>query len=398
MPSISRPSTARWNCSAEHEHAGDASTAPDGQRRYALRHTHDEHVHLVCSECGAVIEVDAAAGLLRLALPSARRTVSRWTTGSSRCAEDAPHADPATNPNADRLPSSGHHSTTRPTEPAPFSFRLSVNSAVGGTMVHHRAPVFVLMLLVVVAAGSRRCPPPHAAACRHYRAGRNCCANGHALGRAGSQPGLDGRDRGAGYGRADPRRATVETTATPEADAGRYRGPSAYGSTPLFEVAYDPARWEYVEDDGSGRPSQLKHRTLTGCALWLRAGPLGATPVASVYRTDQHVVDHLPGRFECHRLRNAAGSHRVDLRPHLARALYRHGEQRMPGCGRAGDRYVRSSALSGGAFLAFRNSRSLSPCLSSLFCPTGGQLPPHPGTRSNCLRAPQAPTSVVAKV
>ena len=30
----------------------------DGQRRYALRHSHDEHAHLVCSECGAVAEVD----------------------------------------------------------------------------------------------------------------------------------------------------------------------------------------------------------------------------------------------------------------------------------------------------------------------------------------------------
>jgi Fur family ferric uptake transcriptional regulator len=32
--------------------------ASDGQRRYALKHTHDEHAHLVCSECGAVMEVD----------------------------------------------------------------------------------------------------------------------------------------------------------------------------------------------------------------------------------------------------------------------------------------------------------------------------------------------------
>ncbi|MCU0506977.1 MAG: transcriptional repressor [Anaerolineae bacterium] len=32
--------------------------APDGQRRYALKHTHDEHAHLVCSECGGVMEVD----------------------------------------------------------------------------------------------------------------------------------------------------------------------------------------------------------------------------------------------------------------------------------------------------------------------------------------------------
>lgn len=29
----------------------------DGQRRFALRHTHDRHSHLVCSCCGAVIEI-----------------------------------------------------------------------------------------------------------------------------------------------------------------------------------------------------------------------------------------------------------------------------------------------------------------------------------------------------
>lgn len=33
--------------------------AQDGQRRYALRHSHDEHAHLVCSECGEVMEVDS---------------------------------------------------------------------------------------------------------------------------------------------------------------------------------------------------------------------------------------------------------------------------------------------------------------------------------------------------
>lgn len=32
--------------------------AADGQRRYALRHTHDEHAHLVCDECGRVMQVD----------------------------------------------------------------------------------------------------------------------------------------------------------------------------------------------------------------------------------------------------------------------------------------------------------------------------------------------------
>lgn len=79
--------------------------------------------------------------------------------------------------------------------------------------------------------------------------------------------------------------AATSTAAAPAStpEAGRYRGPSAYGPTPLLEVAYDPASWEYFEDDGSGRPSQLKHRTLTGCSLWLRAGPVGSTTVASVY-------------------------------------------------------------------------------------------------------------------
>jgi Fur family ferric uptake transcriptional regulator len=32
--------------------------SPDGQRRYALLHSHQQHAHLVCSECGAVMEVD----------------------------------------------------------------------------------------------------------------------------------------------------------------------------------------------------------------------------------------------------------------------------------------------------------------------------------------------------
>jgi hypothetical protein len=74
--------------------------------------------------------------------------------------------------------------------------------------------------------------------------------------------------------------------AVPEPTAsgpGRYRGPNPYRATPAFEVAYDPALWQYVEDDGSGRQSQLKHTSLPGCAVWLRAGPVGATPVATVW-------------------------------------------------------------------------------------------------------------------
>jgi Fur family ferric uptake transcriptional regulator len=35
-----------------------AVDSADGQRRYALKHSHDEHAHLVCSECGGIIEVD----------------------------------------------------------------------------------------------------------------------------------------------------------------------------------------------------------------------------------------------------------------------------------------------------------------------------------------------------
>lgn len=79
-------------------------------------------------------------------------------------------------------------------------------------------------------------------------------------------------------------------TAVPEptaSDLGRYRGPNPYRATPAFEVAYDPALWQYVEDDGSGRQSQLEHTSMPGCAVWLRAGPVGATPVASVWLAER---------------------------------------------------------------------------------------------------------------
>jgi hypothetical protein len=66
-----------------------------------------------------------------------------------------------------------------------------------------------------------------------------------------------------------------------------YQGPNPYRATPLFDVAYDTAVWEYVEDDGSGRPSQLKHRSLPGCTIWLRAGPGDATQVATVWRAER---------------------------------------------------------------------------------------------------------------
>jgi Fur family ferric uptake transcriptional regulator len=37
----------------------DVMDGADAQRRYALRHSHATHVHLVCSECGGAIEADA---------------------------------------------------------------------------------------------------------------------------------------------------------------------------------------------------------------------------------------------------------------------------------------------------------------------------------------------------
>ena len=86
--------------------------------------------------------------------------------------------------------------------------------------------------------------------------------------------------------------ATVEAPATSAvtptaAGVADYQGPNPYRATPAFDVAYDAAMWEYVEDDGSGRQSQLKHRSLPGCAVWLRAGPVGATPVATVWLAER---------------------------------------------------------------------------------------------------------------
>lgn len=69
---------------------------------------------------------------------------------------------------------------------------------------------------------------------------------------------------------------------TPTGDGlSHYQGPGPYASSPTFEIAYDPTVWDYVEDDGSGRQSQLLHQALPGCSLWLRAGPAGATAVAN---------------------------------------------------------------------------------------------------------------------
>jgi dipeptidyl aminopeptidase/acylaminoacyl peptidase len=65
-----------------------------------------------------------------------------------------------------------------------------------------------------------------------------------------------------------------------------YRGPNPYRSTPSFDVQYDQAVWEYVEDGISGRRSQLVHRDLPGCVLWLQAGPVGARLVTTTTLAD----------------------------------------------------------------------------------------------------------------
>jgi hypothetical protein len=74
---------------------------------------------------------------------------------------------------------------------------------------------------------------------------------------------------------------------TPAPALGHYRGPNPYRAEPVFEVTYDPATWEYVEDDGSGRQSQLKHRLFDGCTIWLRAGPVDAKQVAMAWAADR---------------------------------------------------------------------------------------------------------------
>lgn len=61
----------------------------------------------------------------------------------------------------------------------------------------------------------------------------------------------------------------------------RYQGPNAYRSTPELSVDYDPVIWEFVEKDGSGREPRLDHRSIPQCSIWLKAGPMGAQPVAT---------------------------------------------------------------------------------------------------------------------
>lgn len=81
--------------------------------------------------------------------------------------------------------------------------------------------------------------------------------------------------------------AATSAMAATAAGVAHYQGPNPYRATPAFDVAYDAAVWEYVEDDGSGRQSQLKHSSLPGCAVWLRAGPVGATQRAMAWLAER---------------------------------------------------------------------------------------------------------------
>ena len=81
--------------------------------------------------------------------------------------------------------------------------------------------------------------------------------------------------------------AATSPPASTAAGVAHYQGPNPYRATPAFDVAYDAAVWEYVEDDGSGRQSQLKHSSLPGCAVWLRAGPVDATPMAMTWKAER---------------------------------------------------------------------------------------------------------------
>ncbi len=74
----------------------DVMDGADGQRRYALRHTHGVHVHLVCSACGGAIEADAGpVSALAQALREAHGFVleDRHLTLVGRCAGCEPCGD-----------------------------------------------------------------------------------------------------------------------------------------------------------------------------------------------------------------------------------------------------------------------------------------------------------------
>lgn len=73
--------------------------------------------------------------------------------------------------------------------------------------------------------------------------------------------------------------ATEPASIAAEEDAPvRYRGHSPYGTQfPDFEVGYDPAVWEFVHDNQTGRLDQLMRRDDPACVVWLQAGPIGMT-------------------------------------------------------------------------------------------------------------------------
>lgn len=71
----------------------DTMDGADGQRRYALHHAHDAHVHLVCSACGAAIE--AGAGPVDVLAQTLRESYGfilddRHLTLSGHCAHCSP--------------------------------------------------------------------------------------------------------------------------------------------------------------------------------------------------------------------------------------------------------------------------------------------------------------------
>ena len=104
---------------------------------------------------------------------------------------------------------------------------------------------------------------------------------------ASQPPAEDPAVQPAGEATVEARAAATPAVASTAVGVAHYQGPNPYRATPAFDVAYDAAVWEYVEDDGSGRQSQLKHRSLPGCAVWLRAGPVDATQMAMAWRAER---------------------------------------------------------------------------------------------------------------
>lgn len=71
----------------------DVIDGADGQRRYALRHAHSAHVHLLCTECGAAFEADATpVSALAATLRASHGFIldDRHLTLAGRCAACCP--------------------------------------------------------------------------------------------------------------------------------------------------------------------------------------------------------------------------------------------------------------------------------------------------------------------